>query len=212
LIKIVRYVKILYIKYREEFIMMFITIAIIIIGLLMCFLGYKIFRVWLAVSGFFLGAQLGLYLGGMLEGDVWPVVGAIVIGTLLAVFAYFLFKVGAVLIGVLMGAMVTSILLGSLDIEPVWWAQLIGAVLVGITAWVFIRPFIVSASSFLGSYMAIGGIFALVTKQTFYQAQNQQAMLSIRLPWYLLLAVIALAVLAAAAQFKLYKKTPEALS
>ena len=192
--------------------MMLVTTAIIIIGLLMCFLGYKIFRVWLAVSGFFLGAQLGLYLGGMLQGDVWPVVGAIVVGIMLALFAYFLFRVGAVFIGVLMGAMFTSALLGSLDIEPIWWALLIGAVLVGITAWVFIKPFIVLASSFLGSYMAVGGAYALISGQTFYQAQNQHVMLSINLPWYLLLAAIVLAVLAAAAQFKLYKNTPTELS
>ena len=189
---------------------MLINIIILIIGILMCFLGFKLFRIWLAAAGLILGAQIGYYLGGLIGGNPWPIVGAVLIALLLAVFAYFLFKVGAGIIGALLGASLTVSLFEAFGAQPVWWVTLIGAVVVGVLAVAFLKGFIIAASAFFGAYLTVGGANALITGQQFFMAHDNYVVFNINLAWYLLAAIIVLAVIAISVQLR-YKK-PEALS
>ncbi|MEA5059841.1 hypothetical protein SDC9_89197 [bioreactor metagenome] len=181
---------------------MVITILAVVIGLLMCFFGYKLFRVWLAVAGLILGALLGHYLGGLIGGGSWPIIGAIVIGVLLAILAYALYKLGAILVGALLAAMLLVTTLSVFGMEPIWWAALIGAIIGGIVAGIFIKEFIIIGSSFQGSYMVIGGLYALIANTNYLETRNQDLL---SFPWYVLLAILVLTVVAAAAQMKYAK-------
>jgi hypothetical protein len=185
---------------------MVITIISIVIGLLMCFFGYKLFRIWLAVAGLILGAFLGNYLGVLLAGGgSWPIIGAIVVGVLLAMLAYFLYKFGAIVVGALLGAMLLPIILSVFGVGSAWWITLVGAIIGGLIAGMFLKEFIIIGSSFQGSYMAIGGVYALITNKSYLETQNQNLL---SLPWYILIAIIALTIVAAIMQMKYTKDNP----
>ena len=117
---------------------MVMSILAIVIGLLMCFFGYRLFRFWLAAAGLVLGAYAGYYLGTKIGADVWPIVGAVAAGVLLAILAYALFKVGAVLIGAMLGALLLLAVLNVFGVDPVWWIGLIGAAVGAVLAGVFL--------------------------------------------------------------------------
>lgn len=181
---------------------MTIAIIAIIIGILMCFFGYRLFRVWLAVAGLFLGAYLGYYLGGLLGGDVWPIVGAVVVGILIAAVAYWLYKLGAVLIGALLGAGLVLVITNSLEVEPLWWVAAIGAAAGALIAGLFIKKFIIAGSALNGATMLTVGVYALITGKD-YLAEQSKELLSF--PWYILAIVAVVTVIAAIGQFRYVK-------
>ncbi|HPJ02119.1 MAG TPA: DUF4203 domain-containing protein [Candidatus Limiplasma sp.] len=181
---------------------MTIAIVAILIGLLMCFFGYRLFRVWLFVAGLFLGAYLGYYLGRQIGGDVWPIVGAAVIGIALAALAYWLYKVGAVLIGALLGASLVLVVLNSLGVDPVWWTAAIGAVAGALIAGLFIKEFIIVGSALNGATMATVGVYALITGKDYLAEQSKELL---TFPWYILVIVAVVTVIAAIGQFRYVK-------
>ena len=181
---------------------MTIAIIAIIIGVLMCFFGYRLFRVWLAVAGLFLGAYLGYYLGRQLGGDVWPVVGLVVVGVLLAVVAYWLYKLGAVLVGALLGASLVLVVANSFGVDPLWWTAAIGAAAGGLIAGLFVKEFIIAGSALNGATMLTVGVYALITGKD-YLAEQSKELLSF--PWYILVIVAVVTVIAAIGQFRYVK-------
>ncbi len=185
---------------------MAVSIFAIVIGMVMCFFGYRFFKIWLAAAGFLLGAYLGHYLGGLIGSGAWPVIGAIVVGILLAIISYLLYKIGAVLIGALLGAMLLLVALNALGIEPFWWAALIGAVAGAIIAGVFLQTFIIIGSSYSGSQLTVVGVYALIANKDFLEMHNQQLL---SFPWYILVAILALAVVAIVVQMKYKKSHPK---
>ena len=181
---------------------MVVAIVAIIIGVLMCFFGYRLFRVWLCVAGLFLGVYLGYYLGRQLGGDVWPIVGALVVGILLAAVAYWLYKLGAVLVGALLGAGLVLVVANSFGAEPLWWVAVIGAAVGGLIAGLFIKEFIIAGSALNGATMVTVGAYALMTGKD-YLAEQSKELLSF--PWYILVIVAIITVIAAIGQFRYVK-------
>lgn len=186
--------------------MVIVSIIAIILGLLMCFFGYKLFRVWLAAAGLLLGAYAGHYLGGLLGGDVWPVVGAVAVGILLALLSYFLYKVGAILIGALLGGMLLLVALNALNVDAPWWVGLIGAVAGAVIAGVYLKLFIIIGSSYSGAQLAVVGAYALIVNKDFLEMHNRQVL---SFPWYVLAIILALAVVAVVAQMRYMKGHPD---
>ena len=181
---------------------MAIAIVAIVIGVLMCFFGYRLFKAWLSVAGLFLGAYLGYYLGGLLGGDVWPIVAAVVLGIVLAVVAYWLYKIGAVLIGALLGAGLVLVVASTWGIDAQWWIAVIGAAVGALVAGLFIKEFIIIGSSLNGATMLTVGVYALITG-TDYMADQSRALLTF--PWYILAIVAVVTVAAAIYQFRYVK-------
>jgi hypothetical protein len=184
---------------------MIISILAIVVGLLMCFFGYRLFRIWLAIAGLVLGAYLGYYLGGLVGSEVWPIAGAIVFAVLVSILAYALFKLGAVLIGASLGAMLLLAVLKTFGMEPVWWAALVGAAAGAILAGVFLKTFIIIGSAYSGSHLAVVGVYTLILNQNFMNL-DQQELLSF--PWYVLAAILVLTVVAAAVQMQYMRSNP----
>ena len=177
-------------------------IIAILAGLVMCFYGYRLFRVWLAVTGFIGGAYLGDYLGkAYFTGEIWPVALAIAIGLLFALLAYFLYRLGVVLTGAILGAALMNLLLFTLSGVDAGWPMVAGAILGAILAGIFIKPYIIIGSSFNGAYFAALGAYSLILMKD----MTQENLFGQSLPWYVLLGVLALTVLGIAAQFGLNK-------
>ncbi len=176
----------------------------ILAGLVMCFYGYRLFRIWLAVAGFIGGAYLGEYLGRTYFADaVWPVVLAIAIGLLFALLAYFLYRLGVVLTGAILGAALVNLLLSTWSGVEAGWPVLIGAILGAVLASIFIKPYIIVGSSFNGAYLAVLGAYSIIVMKDLTQENllGQGA----GLPWYVILGVFVLTLLGILTQFGLNK-------
>lgn len=179
-------------------------IVAIIIGLVMCFFGYRLFRIWLAVAGFISGAYLGESLGkAYLSGAVWPVVLAIAIGLLFALLAYFLYRLGVIITGAVLGAALINLLLAAWSGFEAGWPLVVGAVLGAILASVFIKPYIIVGSSFNGAYLAVLGVYSIIMMKDLTQENLLNP--GIGLPWYVLFGILALTLFGVIAQFGLNK-------
>ena len=185
---------------------MVINIIAIVIGIIACLFGYKAVRIWLTIVGLFLGAALGFYLGGLVGGEIWPIVGAVIVGIAVSLLSYFLYRIGAILIGALLGAVFTSVVLSALGITALPWMILVGAVVVAIIAGVFLKQFIIIGSSFQGAFMIVAGAYALITGISY--VGFDEAMKAVELPWYLYAIIVVLGILAIIVQNKIEKKAP----
>ncbi len=177
-------------------------IIAILAGLVMCFYGYRLFRVWLAVTGFIGGAYLGDYLGkAYFEGAIWPVVLAIAVGLLFALLAYALYRLGVVLTGAILGAALVNMLMFTSTGIEAGWPLAVGAILGAILAGVFIKPYIIIGSSLNGAYFTVLGAYSLILMRD----MTQENLFGQSLPWYVLLAALVLAFFGIIAQFGLNK-------
>ena len=175
----------------------------ILIGLVACFYGYRMFRVWLAVAGFIGGAYFGESLGRMaLPGDVWPVILAIALGLVFALIAYFVYRLGVILTGAVLGAALVNLLFVSWSGIPAAWPVVIGAVLGAILASIFIKPYIIIGSSFNGAYLAVIGIYSIAVVRDLSKAQ---LLAPGGLPWYVLVGIFILTALGIMVQFGINK-------
>ena len=136
--------------------------AIILLGggLLVCFLGYRLLRVVLAVYGFVFGAIIANSFLDELE--TWQVilglVGGGLLGTLALLAAYF---VGVALLGAALGALIVNVIGSQLANEP-HWAVVITAAGVGAFAALALRRYvIIIGTSFGGAWTALVGGLAL---------------------------------------------------
>ena len=185
---------------------MVINIIAIVIGIIACLFGYKAVRIWLTIVGLFLGAALGYYLGGLVGGEIWPIVGAVIVGIAVSLLSYFLYRIGAILIGALLGAVLVSVVLSALSITALPWMILVGAVVVAIIAGVFLKQFIIIGSSFQGAYMIVAGAYALISGMSYVGFDT--AMKAVELPWYIYVIMLVLGILAAIIQSRIEKKSP----
>ena len=185
---------------------MVINIIAIVVGIIACLFGYKAVRIWVTIVGLFLGAALGYYLGGLVGGEIWPIVGAVIVGIAVSLLSYFLYRIGAILIGALLGAVLVSVVLSALGITALPWMILVGAVVVAIIAGVFLKQFIIIGSSLQGAYMIVAGAYALITGMSYVGFDT--AMKAVELPLYLYAIIVVLGILAVILQNKIEKKSP----
>jgi hypothetical protein len=129
-------------------------------GLLAGFLGYRLFRIVLAIYGFVLGALVASALMG--ASDPLPMVAAAlaggVIGALILIVAYF---IGVALIGAGIGALFVNLLWGQLGAEPNPWVVIVFAVLGAFGALALQRYVIIAGTAFGGAWTALWGAVTL---------------------------------------------------
>jgi hypothetical protein len=137
----------------------------IALGLLNCFLGYRLFRFMLGVYGFVLGAALGVVLAGILaEGNLLVLVlAAVVCGLLGAGLMVALYFVGVFVVGAVAGALLASLVGAGLGIELPVLVTLVLAVVVGIVALFLQRVVIVLSTAFSGAWAVVSGGTSLLT-------------------------------------------------
>lgn len=137
--------------------------AIILLGggLLACFLGYRLFRVVLAIYGFVLGALIATSALG--ASGTWQMLLAAVIGGLIGagilIAAYF---VGVALVGAGLGALGVHLVSAQIGREPHALLVILFAVAGAFGALALQRYFIIVSTSFGGAGTAIIGALALL--------------------------------------------------
>lgn len=130
-------------------------------GLLTCFLGYRLLKITLGIMGFIAGATGGWALGLSLEpGNSGIALVCAVIGAAIGAVLYFwLFYLGIFLLGASAGVIVAAALFEAArhQLQPVPLFAL--AILFGVLALVMQKFMIIVSTAFLGSYLAVAGIF-----------------------------------------------------
>jgi len=143
------------------------ALGFIVVGLLSCFLGYRLFRFMLAVYGFALGAILGVALASKLLADqgLVTLAVALIAGLFGAGLMLALYHVGVFVVGAVAGGFVASLIGPVLGFDMPTGGILVGAVVVGIVALVFRRAFVVLATAFSGAWATLIGGATLLAGQ-----------------------------------------------
>ncbi len=144
-----------------------VSVVTVLLGVANCFFGYKIFRFFLGLVGFVLGAAAGVWLGGQLGdgGEMWMLGGGLVGGILGAGLLVILYFLGVFLFGAAVGAMLVGVIGGALEIEMPLAAVIVGAVVLGIVAVALQKVVIILGTALSGSWTAVVGVYAILDGQ-----------------------------------------------
>jgi len=132
----------------------------IVLGIVICFLGYRILKLTLAITGLILGAAGG-WAAGM---SIAPASNGIALacaiagGILGAVLCVWLFYLGVFLVGVSAGTVVAAAVFGGTGHQAAPLLLLVVAVAFGILALLLQKFMIVVSTAFSGSYLVVSGI------------------------------------------------------
>lgn len=146
----------------------------IAVGLAVTFLGFRIFRTLLALTGFVIGASFGLSLGSGATVPATALLLALALGLAGALLLWALFRVGALLAGAALGLAVaggvTASLPATVNVQWDWLLLLVGLVLGAILAWRLQRPLVVIATSLVGAWGTMIGVAMVLGRATPTQA------------------------------------------
>ena len=152
-----------------------LSLVIAAVGLVLLLFGRKLFWVYIAISGFVLGTQLGAYLGSNLGTPAIVFIG-LIMGGLFGVLAIYLQKPMASIAGFLLGGTLVLLLFlyfgtggnlfalmfyryGATDLA----VFVIGGLGCAVLVWVTFEWALIIISSVTGSLMAVGGLSPLVS-------------------------------------------------
>ena len=137
------------------------AIVLLLGGTVACFFGYRMFRLVLAIAGFFLGAALACSVFG--ASDTGPMVIAATVGGLVGagilVAAYF---VGVALFGAGLGVLVVNLAFSASGREPHFLVIVFGAVAGAVISMYLQRYVIIISTGFGGAWTMIVGAMALI--------------------------------------------------
>ncbi len=151
----------------ESLQMLFAGIGVVV-GLLYLTLGYRIFKIMLAILGGLLGLLFGAAGGYACAESTGAIVGAVVGAALGAVLLYVLYFVGVFILGGLLGGgLAYAYLMQSTGTEEPGIA-IIAALACGVVALLLQKFFLICGTSFTGATMIVGGIYTLLDKPSFH--------------------------------------------
>lgn len=153
-----------------------IAFIAIVIGIIQCFWGYRLYRITLAISGFFTGATVGFIIGllgaAAVDADADSIQGTVtfmifimlICGIAGAMIAYFWELVGAFLVGfsgVYIVSLAVSIMnkaiLGDTNIVLSFFTSLIPAIITGILVVKFWKPIVIIYTGLVGALSIAAG-------------------------------------------------------
>jgi len=137
------------------------ALLLLIGGLLACFLGYRLFRIVLAIYGFILGALLASSAMGTADTGymlVAAILGGLV-GALILLAAYF---VGVALVGAGLGALAANLIWAQLGGEPHPVIVILFAVVGALGALALQRYVIIVGTAFGGAWTTLVGALAFL--------------------------------------------------
>lgn len=173
-------------------------------GLLDCFLGFRVFKITLAVFGGLVGVVFGQALGAALGLGPAGEIGGLVVGGLIGVALMYLLYLAAVFVaGFLFGATLTIMLLANLHQMVALLSGCVAGLVAGFLAVKLQRVVLILATALLGAFrVTVAACY--FTEQLdwlfYYQKPQQIPALVGGHPW-MLPAVLAGAAIGAAVQF-----------
>lgn len=139
------------------------AILLLLLGIVECFWGYRLFRIILAITGFFVGAGIGVALAGNAQQSI-VILAALGGGLLGAILFYFLYFVGPFLAGIGLGITLAGILAADLNATASATNVIIivGAVLGGLIGLALSKYIIMLSTAFIGASQIIAAIMLLI--------------------------------------------------
>jgi len=178
-------------------------------GLLYCFLGYRLFRLILGLTGFLMAGGVAAGLAGWAsQGNIVAMAVAGGLGGLCgAVALSFLYRVGVFFLGFLGVLLVAYTILQG--IETPWrpWIVVGSAVLGGLLALWIERPVMTMATAVIGAWLAAWSSYFLLL-QTRLADRVSDPEFATRALWAVWAAFAVFTALGAAFQFSMRRETP----
>ncbi len=128
----------------------------ILIGLVLCFFGVRVFSFSVLVFGGLLGGFIGYGFGDLLFGFTGAVIGAVVLGVICGFLLRAVIRIGFFLMGLFIGGFVGVSLLGQ---SPWVIAVIIGS---GILSVLFYNYFVIVATALWGSLLLAGSLLQII--------------------------------------------------
>jgi hypothetical protein len=143
------------------------AVLFVVLGLVNCFAGYRVFRFMVAVYGFIVGAVIGARIAGNLTDQVLlQAVGGLAGGVLGAALLAILYFVAVFIIGAVAGALLANLIGTAVGAVLPLWAVLLVAAIAGILALAFQRTVIILVTASGGSWAAVHSSATLAVGQT----------------------------------------------
>ncbi len=153
----------------------------LVLGLLSCFLGYKLTKVYIAICGFLLGAAIGGTIGAAMSSATMVVVLGLIVGICAGFVAYKAYKVGIFIMAFLTaGLFVAGVVIGymsrknGLSIQdyvttesllPAIIAGVVAGIIAGVICVIITKPMLIVTTSLSGG-MYSGALIAAIMKQS----------------------------------------------
>ncbi|NQT87569.1 DUF4203 domain-containing protein [bacterium] len=130
-----------------------------VIGLLHCFFGYRLFRLFLALTGFAIGGFMGAAVAHELtDGQTWMIVASGIGGGVVGAAAFYILHLVCVfLLGAGVGSGLTVAGFAAAGHPPHYVAMSIGATIGGLVAMLLRRPVIIVATAISGAWGVVYG-------------------------------------------------------
>ena len=184
------------------------AIVAIVIGLLNCFFGYRLFKIILGIWGFIAGAILGAGIATTLSGELWVAILAGLVGGILgAVLFVLLYFVGIFLLGAGLGFLLGVAIASTFNLGgPTQWIIAgVLAIVGGIVAVIVQKFMIILSTAFGGAAMTVGGIYTLAGGQLIRSIEDLPATMArrsvIAANWLLLLFWLLLGIVGVVVQY-----------
>lgn len=137
----------------------------LIIGILNCFLGYRLLKAWVGLTGFTAGALLAYSLVSRYTGNTLVQIGAIVSGgLLLGLLAFHIYRLGVFLLCTTIGTTAVSILLQPKDSLRFLICLGIG-VLIGLLGMAFVKPMVILNTALGGGFSIAASVAGLLKQE-----------------------------------------------
>jgi len=186
---------------------------VLLLGAVFCFLGYRFFRILIAIWGFFAGFNLGtaamtaLFNNAFL-GTTTGIVLGLVIGLVFAVLAYFFYYFAVVLLGATVGYDLGSGIIGAIGLNnPGFISVIVGVALAVIFALVILlfnlpKLLIMVFTALGGAVAMITGLLILLGQAKVAYLQYGDAIALVKASWFWTIVAIAVAVVGFIVQWR----------
>lgn len=137
----------------------------LVIGVLNCFLGYRLLKAWVGLTGFTAGALLAYSLVSRYTGNALVQIGAIVAGgLLLGLLAFHIYRFGVFLLCTTIGTTAVSVLLQPKDSLRFMICLGIG-VLIGLLGMAFVKPMVILNTALGGGFSVAASVAGLLKQE-----------------------------------------------
>ncbi len=132
----------------------------IIAGVIICFRGYRLFKVVLGIAGFIAGAALFYHLGAQYTANMIVLVILTIFGGMIgASLSMAFYYVGLFLLGALAGWQIGFLMSTAINMEFIIIIPIVAAVIAGFLACFFQKPIIIAATALIGAWSVVTGGF-----------------------------------------------------
>lgn len=136
-------------------------LILLCVGLLCCFLGFKLQKIWIAVTTFFTGLLAAAQIMDMItDNSILIVAVSLIVAVLVAILAYKIY-----LVGIVLAFMALSVGTCLQLITTTWAAWAVGLVAGGILGWIGVktnRPVLILFTGVLGGLLAGQYLISLI--------------------------------------------------